>query len=365
MLHDLFINTLLLISFTFVGGHIIRELPEGFIHKLYGKVFIGVGGGLLGILMMIYSIEVADTSTLLDLRALSIIMISSIGGSIPSIISGIIIFLFRIGYYGVNQSSIFAFFHICLYVLTFHIINKRIITDWKNWLAKIVASVLILVSTLFYLLRNVKDHNIIILTFTLVIIFAGTLEYFLLRYVRRSNELYKLYKKDSTKDFLTGLNNTRSFDKLLNMSFEKALENSEKLSCLMIDIDHFKKVNDTYGHAVGDIVLRELADILKKNCRAFDIIGRVGGEEFCVLLLDCPTNRAFEIGLAIRDAVKKHKFHIGDNRFIYITVSVGVATYPDTVDNLDDIMQRADNALYKAKQSGRDRVCDNQSCATG
>lgn len=112
---------------------------------------------------------------------------------------------------------------------------------------------------------------------------------------------------------------------MLNLTFERAIENNEQLSCLMVDIDHFKNINDTYGHASGDIVIKELAHILTKNCRLFDIIGRVGGEEFCILLLN-------------------------------------IAVYPYTTLNLENIKQLADSALYMAKNSGRNKVCDYSAC---
>lgn len=357
MLYDLFINTLILISFTFVGGHILREAHESTTNNIYGKIILGFGGGILGIVMMIFTIEVIGTNTLLDLRSLAMMMINTVGGFLPTAVAGAIIGLFRIYYFGINQSSCLALIHIALYLLSFYIINKRVKTDWKNWFVKLLVVMIILISTFFYLLRHVENSCKIIFNFSLVVIAAGTLEYFLLIYAKRSNEIYRMYKKDSTKDFLTGLNNTRYFDQLLNLSFEKVLENGEKLSCLMIDIDHFKKVNDTYGHPVGDIILKELAGILVKNCRTFDIIGRVGGEEFCVLLLDCPSERSVQIGTKIRDAVRNHRFSIGNDRTINITVSIGSATYPDTVQDPERIIEKADNALYMAKQTGRDRVC--------
>lgn len=362
MINDLFINMLLLISFTFVGGHISREMPGNLRGKYPSKIILGIGGGILGILMMVYAIQVVGTSALLDLRSLAIVMISSIGGFESTLITGLIIGMYRICYYGINQASIFAVAHICLYLTFFSIINRRVNTPWKNWFAKLATVVLILAATFLYLLHDVENEHLIILQFSLVVICAGTLEYFLLKYAERSNELYKIYKTDSTKDFLTGLNNTRQFDKLLNMSFERVIENDEKLSCLMIDIDHFKRVNDTYGHAVGDVVLKELAGILEKNCRAFDFVGRVGGEEFCILLPDCPTDRALEIGARIRNYVKDHKFPIGQNKYINITVSIGTSSYPETVANIEELVEKADVGLYKAKQTGRDRVCDNLKC---
>lgn len=362
MINDLFINMLLLISFTFVGGHISREMPEKLKGKYFGKIILGIAGGVLGILMMVYAIQVIGTNTLLDLRSLAILMISSVGSFESTFITGLIIAIYRIGYYGVSQSSIFALAHICLYLIFFSIINRKIKTPWKNWFAKLAITVLILVTTFVYLLHDVENEYLIILNFSIVVICAGTLEYFLLKYAERSNQLYKIYKKDSTKDFLTGLNNTRQFDKLLNMSYERVIENDEKLSCLMVDIDHFKRVNDTYGHAIGDVVLKELAEILEKNSRVFDFVGRVGGEEFCILLLDCPSDRAFEIGTRIKNYVKEHRFPIGQNKYINITVSIGVATYPETVANIEELVEKADVGLYKAKRTGRDRVCDNLNC---
>ncbi|MFT9495120.1 GGDEF domain-containing protein [Anaerosolibacter sp.] len=360
MANDLFINLLLLISFTFVGGHILKEAHESVMSKVYGKILIGIGGGILGILMMVYTIQVVGTNTLIDLRALSMIIMSSVGGLVSTIVAGLFIILYRVGYFGVNQSSIFAVVHICLYIICFHIINKKIKGYEKSWFAKLAVALTILVTTFLYLLRNVEGHYLIIAKFAIVVIFAGSLEYYLLKYTRRSNELYKIYRIDSTKDFLTGLNNTRSFDSLLNMSFNRVKENNKKLSCLMVDIDHFKRVNDTFGHPIGDMVLRELADILKKNVRNIDIIGRVGGEEFCILLLDCDKHRSYEIGLRIRDAVKEHSFPMGNDDNIKITVSIGAATYPDHVGNLEEILEKADAALYKAKQTGRDKVCESR-----
>ena len=362
MLDDLFINTLLLISFTFVGGNLSREVPKFLKNNIYEKVLIGLAGGILAFLMMIYSIQVPGTNTLLDLRALSMVIVSTIGGFISTVITGIIILIYRIGNFGVNQSSIFAAIHIILYIASFYIIDITIKQSSKKWFYKVAVAEFILVSTFLYLLRNVDKHYIITFSFALVVALAGTLEYFLLQYTKNSNDLYRRYKHESSKDFLTGLNNTRNFDKLLNLNFEKVLENNDRLSCLMIDIDHFKKVNDTYGHAVGDLVLKELALILSQNCRSFDIIGRVGGEEFCALLLDCDISRCFEIGVKIRNAVKLHRFPIGENRYLSITVSVGCAAYPDTVENLEEIKKKADAALYTAKESGRDKVCSNDYC---
>jgi diguanylate cyclase len=362
MINDLFINSLILISFTFVGGSVLKELPYNFKESLLGKVLMGIIGGSLGILMIFYNINVESTTTILDLRALAILMINYVGGIIPALITAAIITVFRLTINGLNQSSIVAILMIISQVITFNIVDNLVKHLAKRWFFKLLGLNIISVCGLTYLLISVNKFYEILIVFVLTTSISGTLEYFLLEYVRKSNKLFNMYKEGASKDYLTGLNNTRSFDLLINTAFQNAIENKEKLACLMIDIDHFKKVNDTYGHAIGDVVLRELAEVLNRCCRSFDIIGRVGGEEFCVMLLDCHQERAIEIGTRIKNAVKEHNFPIGEDKYINITVSIGAATYPDSVDCLEDIMKQADDALYVAKRSGRDRVCNNDRC---
>jgi diguanylate cyclase len=361
--NDLFINILLLISITFIGGHIIKDIPENLIKTIYGQLLLGICGGLSGILLMIYSIQVTGTFTLLDLRIFSIMMVSYSGGIISTIAAGAVIAIYRIAHFGISTASVIAMFQIVLYIITFNIIDKSVKEQWKKWALKTLSCLVILNSAFLYLLKNVEKVHIILLQFSLVIIFASVLEYVLLEYVRGSNELYRRYKKDSSNDFLTGLCNTRQFDTVINTAFKRVVENGERLACLMIDIDHFKKINDTYGHSVGDIVLKDLAGLLIKNCRSFDVVARIGGEEFCVLLFDCHKDRAFEIGIRINQAVQNHKFNVSEGKSINITVSVGVAVYPDTTSNLETIKEKADTALYKAKHSGRNRVCDEEICS--
>jgi diguanylate cyclase len=353
---------LLLIAITFIGGHILKEIPKKMVSTLYGKILLGVVGGLMGVLLMIYTIEVKGTTTILDLRVFAIMIVSYIGGIVPTIVSGIIIGGYRAVYFGINESAIAAVIQIILYIISFHIADIKIKSECKKWVVKTLISLIILIPTFYYLLSIVVNVKVICFGLSLLIIFTSIVEYLLLDYVHKSNELYREYKKESTKDFLTDLYNTRQFDKILNLAFDRVLISNEKLSCLMIDIDHFKKVNDTYGHATGDVVLKELAQVLRKNCREFDIVGRVGGEEFCVLLLDSPKDQTFEIALRINDAVEKHKYTIGENEFIKITVSIGVAMYPDESVNLKGIKETADMDLYKAKQNGRNKVYHRGIC---
>lgn len=361
-MNNFFINLLLLISVIFVGGHLSKDTPSECHNKIIMKILLGFAGGALAIGMMIYTINIVGTRTLIDLRIIALMLVYYIGGLLPSIITGIITILFRTLYYGFSESSIVAISQIVILIILYSIISRLKLSDVKKWITMFLVSMVVLLSSLYYLLFDVENVFGILIGDTFASAIAAILAYYLFIYVKSSNELYRRYKNEATKDFLTGLSNTRQFDLSFNSSVLNAKENGEKLSCLMVDIDHFKNVNDTYGHAVGDIVLRELAIILKSTCRVFDIVARVGGEEFCILLINCSEERAIEIGKRICDEVKRYKFDIGDNRYIGITVSVGVATYPDTIENSKMLLKQADESLYKSKQTGRDRVCSVNKC---
>ncbi|WP_419393118.1 GGDEF domain-containing protein [Cytobacillus praedii] len=149
----------------------------------------------------------------------------------------------------------------------------------------------------------------------------------------------------------------RKFEEVFDHLIKDLQTNEQKLALLFIDIDFFKKVNDTYGHSEGDVVLKELGLRLQQSTRAFDIVSRNGGEEFTVLLLNCPLYRANELAERIRKNVEDNPFTLNSGEEINLTISVGVACYQETTIDPTQLIEDADKALYQAKQSGRNRVC--------
>lgn len=141
--------------------------------------------------------------------------------------------------------------------------------------------------------------------------------------------MYKQFEEYSTKDYLTGLNNFRQFDLSLNELSKKAMQFHGTLSLIAIDIDYFKRINDTYGHPAGDEVLKQLSEILSKNCRFIDVVSRNGGEEFSILLPECTLQESVSIAERVRLAAKQNPFQLPDGSSIHLTISLGVATYPD------------------------------------
>jgi diguanylate cyclase (GGDEF)-like protein/PAS domain S-box-containing protein len=169
-------------------------------------------------------------------------------------------------------------------------------------------------------------------------------------YKKMEEELRQL----ATIDSLTGINNRRNFLDLAQKEISRSSRYDRPFSIVMLDIDHFKKVNDTYGHSVGDKVLVEFCTVCLKQLRENDIMGRLGGEEFAVALVECDPKMGAIFAERIRQAVAAHVVRIGREE-IRFTVSLGVTSMRQGC-NLDSMLERADNALYKAKENGRNQV---------
>lgn len=158
-------------------------------------------------------------------------------------------------------------------------------------------------------------------------------------------------KRLSGIDKLTQINNRLKLDEILQDELNRSARYGTDLSVLILDLDHFKKVNDSFGHLVGDMVLIEIGNILKNSVRIIDTVGRWGGEEFLIILPETKLTSALTVAEKIRSAVENSHFPVADQ----ITCSLGAATYRKN-DNQDKLLLRADMALYDAKNSGRNRV---------
>jgi two-component system cell cycle response regulator len=157
-------------------------------------------------------------------------------------------------------------------------------------------------------------------------------------------------------DELTGLYNRRYFDRHLSIMLEKAREQGRDMAVMLIDMDFFKSVNDNHGHDIGDAVLKEFAQRLRRNIRGVDLACRFGGEEFVVLMPDTDWRQAQGVAERVRQAVAEKGFATGSGRPLSLTVSVGLALNESETDTPEIMLKRADVALYRAKREGRNRV---------
>lgn len=170
-------------------------------------------------------------------------------------------------------------------------------------------------------------------------------------FVVYEHKLIQMAKIDS----LTGIYNRRYLDGRLTEELERSRRHGNPLSILMLDIDHFKEINDTHGHLCGDYTLRKISELLQQTVRTSDILGRYGGEEFCCVLPETPFEQAVVLAERCCKQIAANQLSCTDHQ-VRVTVSIGVTSqYRD--DSLDSIIKRADDALYEAKKAGRNRVC--------
>lgn len=185
-------------------------------------------------------------------------------------------------------------------------------------------------------------------------ILAFTLAY-IGKYLIKSRDFEQQYKL-ATTDGLTELYNHRYFQEQIRMQVEQAKRYSNNFSLIIIDIDFFKKFNDTFGHQSGDAVLRQVAQTLKKNVRSTDIVCRYGGEEMSIILPNTEKDEAYSTAQKICNRVADRKFKLVGDKETNVTISLGVATFPFDGDSAPKIIEAADKKLYEAKNNGRNQV---------
>jgi len=172
----------------------------------------------------------------------------------------------------------------------------------------------------------------------------------------------------ATRDSLTGCLNRRAFFEKAEFLFMEARQRGGDLACIMCDIDHFKRINDGHGHATGDKVIQMVSGQLRSNARPDDVVGRYGGEEFCIILPKANLEAAMQIGERLRTTIKEGAINTFESK-IRVTASFGVALIDDEIGNPADLIARADKALYDAKENGRNRVVswhpDNEATESG
>lgn len=165
----------------------------------------------------------------------------------------------------------------------------------------------------------------------------------------------------SSKDALTHLDNRRSFEMALSREVDRVARSGEPALLLVLDIDHFKSVNDTHGHAAGDLVIQAVAKALMQTVRPMDTVARVGGEEFAIILPNCPATFGVTVAERIRETVESLRIPVGPTQSLHVTISLGGAFAPQWVRSSALLwMERADRQLYRAKAEGRNRACLEQ-----
>ncbi|MFL0804863.1 MAG: YfiR/HmsC family protein [Agarilytica sp.] len=195
---------------------------------------------------------------------------------------------------------------------------------------------------------------VVTLVFCVMIYFLLRINHLRKRTNRKLKELNAQLYELATTDSMTKLFNRRHFLESAENEFLRQHRKHTQSAMLMMDIDHFKKVNDTYGHAMGDVAIIAVADLLKSSLRQYDLVGRLGGEEYAMMLVDCDVDKAADIAARLCKEVEENDI-VFDGNTINITISIGISPLLDDDTKVEQSLVRADQALYEAKESGRNR----------
>ncbi|GAA0315266.1 GGDEF domain-containing protein [Oceanobacillus oncorhynchi subsp. incaldanensis] len=360
-LDDFFINLCVIITLTVLYVPLRSKLKITAMPFWQKGIIDGVLCGLNSVMLIIFSIEVAE-GALVDLRFIPIMLMILLEGLFPAVIASIVVIAGRFLIGGMSDFSVSAVFLMIALVIGFQLIHK-LYQPHQGKRTYIKAVVMIFYSNIVFtitMMFHFQNDYLSLLSFLPVYCFisfvGGLTSLFFVRYLGKTEMLLAKYKEEVSTDFLTGLQNMRSFEKVWGQVVNKAVIKEEKLTILSLDIDQFKQINDTYGHPAGNQILTQFGDILSRNIRSFDMAFRNGGDEFSIVLPNCSIENALEVAERILEDVKAHPFQISQKESIYITVSIGAATYPDTCSNPLQIIHQADEALYKAKHSGKNQV---------
>lgn len=314
------------------------------------KILSGVVSGLMAIILNFYAVETSfDVNFGLAFTALLVGLLYS--GSFSFLIGYIMFGLWT--HTLANTESIFSLEIYILIGLIFLVLDtfvKNFKIHTKGLLALAIVSLMFCLNT--YIISG--DLSFAVTTSVIYMILTTISLFVAIGIIRYQQEYVRLNQRlsmQATHDSLTGLPNRRSFEEKI-----KKLNPSETASMLMIDIDYFKKINDIYGHPVGDLVLKKTAAALKEVCTDKVTIARTGGEEFVVILRGHTMDMAKSVAEDIRAAIEALDTKAGDE-ILKITISIGVASYPSQVDSVDDLYALADEHLYIAKKLGRNQVC--------
>jgi diguanylate cyclase (GGDEF)-like protein len=225
----------------------------------------------------------------------------------------------------------------------------------SNWISGIVTVIFAISYFLFTTIAMGKNYLWIDCAYPLFLILITFTVVYILKFIKKSKDFERTYKL-ATTDGLTGLFNHRYFQEQMQANIYNANRYENNFSLVLIDIDFFKKFNDTFGHQAGDEVLRTVAKILKKYVRASDVVCRYGGEEMTIILTNTNHTAAISAAQKICDSVSSTTFKLIDNIDCHVTISLGVSTYPEHGKTPTELIEYADKYLYKAKENGRNQV---------
>lgn len=345
----------LLALVTLVYGTILYRMEE---RPRVRQLCLGLLFGLGGVAAMLQSVPISP-GVFLDVKAVPVALAAPFGGPLAAVLAAGIVSAVRIAIGGAGTlPGVLGI----LLAASVGLLLRRLVPDaeWRNTRPLLILGPLASFHPLsiFVLPWEVAlpvfiEGGIPVALFTMAgILLLGTM----LARERRRVDTEHMLRNAALSDPLTGLANRRAFFAFIDRAVAGALRHDTPVSLLMLDIDHFKEVNDSRGHDAGDAVLVALSRLLQCSVRQSDLVARFGGEEFAILLPNAPGDGAFQLAERLRCAVRDMSIP-QDGTILQVTVSIGLSTLTPDIGRADAMIKAADMALYRAKQGGRDRVC--------
>lgn len=355
MLSGFFVNITILTAFIFLFHRVFYKTSLTPASSLRQKAAAGTASGLLGVVLLLYSIPLSDDA-FIDLRMVPVALMALFGGWVPAVISGTIIIAGRL-LIDFSTASVASFFLIVAGVVSFSLIHT-FVRRVRRQAAWMVAVTSIYISILLFFILPFQDWLFASVAYLIASTAGMSIAVYMFIHLTKVNQMFNRYYYQAYRDHLTNLYNQRAYQEMFQLAKTEYSETRRPLSLLMLEIDYFKQINDTYGHPDGDAILKQFSEVLLASIRPSDDAFRIGGEEFAVLLHDCEAGHAETIAERIRTDINRTAFIIQQPPgFLSVTVSIGAATYPAPGQDISVLHIAADDALYQAKHLGRNRIC--------
>ncbi|MFC3419576.1 GGDEF domain-containing protein [Salinicoccus hispanicus] len=351
MFLDMIVLLSMLVAFLYLYFQIKWKMEPLLQSGLYEMVFAGMMGGFISILLNYYAVSTPHDGYF-SLSMVALVLVLMFSSARAFLLSSTMFFAWVIfSPWAISTVSP----SVLLTVMASVFITYRIL---KRLSDHVLGITLILVVVILYYLSLLANTGSILIAaeiafyYFLLASMSLVLSISLIDYMTRSHRLFRQYEEEASVDGLTGLYNRRTFDNKVD-----ALNPGKSASLMILDIDFFKSFNDRFGHPEGDRMLKAVSRKMQSVVGKAGILSRNGGEEFAIILEGKTRDEAFEIAEHLRTTIEHSRYIMHTGEFIGITISIGLASYPEQVDRIGKLYKTADEHLYIAKKLGRNQVC--------
>ncbi|WP_026828678.1 GGDEF domain-containing protein [Exiguobacterium artemiae] len=354
ILYDLLHNLTLLMSGFYLLGKLSPH-PITVDSKRSIRILYGISLSVLSWLLMQLTIEPVP-GVLVDLRHIPVIVAAYFAGPLPTMIVTIVIILYR---FSVNLNSSA---YVAALFITLIAVGTSLLVKWLPIYSKRTFTIVTVYATVLHgivLTYVLADSGFIMDILSVVLpasFISSWIALVIIRDIRLTKQSMRTWQQTAQRDFLTGLHNFRAFTDHFDDLKQQTILQQHEVALITIDIDHFKHVNDTFGHEAGDEVLRQFASRLRDGVTDAGFISRNGGEEFSVLVEQLTEPKVLALAEQLRERIATTPFQLTNGAQLPLTASFGVAHFPKSTSEIQQLVTDADLTLYHSKQNGRNQV---------